>query len=608
MKRFLSLALAAVMCVGALCLPTFATEDSICYGDANGDGLVDNTDASIILKYDAGISDLAPEYLAVTDLNADDMVDNTDAAIILKYDAGLDTGNDIVGTPVEPEDPNLNSVAIPNVVGKTEAEAVKAITDAGYTNVKTVSGYKANVAAGTVFAQSKTADKKHNTNGLIVLQVSNGLSAEDSAAQAITDPLLQGREQLDVGANADYTPLNYDNMKGMWLSQLDLIPVYYDYANNVQRTEDDFAARINTIMKNIAESGFNTVVVQVHPDCDSLYVSEYYPWSDYLNGNSNRDQNQALLSADPNARINRTYGNTSMYDLMPIMIDAAHKYNLSFQAWINPMRACAIDEMPYINDSYLIKQWYNDPEKSTTYLFKTTSRYYLNPAYEEVRNYIVAVAQELCRYYDIDGVHMDDYFYPSADANYDKAAFQAQTQFASLNDFRKNNVNTLVKAIYDAVKAENSAMLFGISPGGNIDTNMNTLSADVQTWCSVDGYIDYICPQIYFGFLHSSVPFDGLSQRWINMTTAENVKVILGLTMHKIGKLDQYAGAGGAEWKQNSDVLKKSFQWAADHKTDVDGVCLFSYQYMFDALTGERVDYTKAETDNFLPVLKGMSW
>lgn len=502
----------------------------------------------------------------------------------------------------------VNTVALPDVKGQKASEALKMLSDAGYTNVKTVLAHKEGIAKDLVIAQSKTPLKNYGVNDLIVLQVSNGLTAAESAKTPIEDPLLAEREKLDQGANSDYKPLNYDNMKGMWLSQLDLIPVYYDYENDVQRTEDDFAARIDLIMKNLKDSGFNTVVVQVHPDCDSMYLSEYYPWSDYLNGNSNRNQNQNLLNEDAADFTKRAYGNTSMYDLMPIMIDAAHKYELSFQAWINPMRAYSIDEIEYVNDSYLIKQWYNDPEKSQTYLFNTTRRIYLNPAYEDVRNYIVSVATEICRYYDVDGVHMDDYFYPAADPTYDKAAFEAQSEFLTVKDFRKNNVNVLVKAIYDAVKAENKDMLFGISPGGNIETNMNTLSADVQTWCSTAGYVDYICPQIYFGFEHSTVPFDKLSQRWIDMNTEESVKMILGIGMHKIGRYDQYAGAGAFEWEDNSDILKRSMEWVKNNTATVDGICMFSYQYMFDALTGAKVEYTAAEVDGYLPVMQSLKW
>lgn len=498
--------------------------------------------------------------------------------------------------------------ALPDVKGQTEAEALAAMAAAGYTNVHTVACHKEGSVAGRVVAQSKTPGAVYGADGMIILQVSNGLSAADSAATEISDPLLAARAPLEQGANADYQPVNYENMKAMWLSQLDLMPVYYDYENGTQRTEDDFAARIDVIMKNLKDSGFNTVVVQVHPDGDSMYVSEHYPWTDYINGNGNRDANQNLLDDDAAKVTATTYGNTSLYDLMPIMIDAAHKYSLSFQAWINPMRACAIEEMQYINDSYLIKQWYNDRDKSDTYLFKTSRRIYLNPAYEEVRAYITAVAVEICRYYDVDGVHMDDYFYPDSNPDYDEAAFSAQSDFTSLIEFRKNNVNILVKQIYDAVKAENPEMLFGISPAGNINTNMNSLAADVKAWCSVPGYVDYICPQIYFGFEHSTVPFDKLSQQWIDMNTDDSIDMVLGLALYKVGKRDQYAGAGVNEWIENGDIMKRSLEWIAENKSKVDGFCVFSYQYMFDPVTGERIDYTTTEVDGFLPVMQGLSW
>ncbi|MBQ4647797.1 MAG: family 10 glycosylhydrolase [Clostridia bacterium] len=519
---------------------------------------------------------------------------------------GGDTDKDAASEEISEESVTVSE--LPDVKGMTVDEALSAVEEAGYTNVKTVLCHKEGSTKDTVVAQSKTPGAVYDGNGIIVLQVSNGLTAAESAKTEIIDPLLEAREELEQGANVDYKPLNYDNMKAMWLSQLDLIPVYYDEENGLQRTEDDFAAKIDTVMKNLKDSGFNTVVVQVHPDCDSMYLSEYYPWSDYMNGNSNRKADQELKDDDAAKITATTYGNTSLYDLMPIMIDAAHKYELSFQAWINPMRAYAINEIEYVNDSYLIKQWYNDPEKSQTYLFQTTRRVYLNPAYEEVRQYIVNVATEICRYYDVDGVHMDDYFYPDNDPIYDAAAFEAQDDFITLIEFRRNNINTLVKQIYDAVKAENPDMLFGISPGGNINTNMNSLAADVKTWCSTPGYVDYICPQIYFGFEHATVPFDKLSQDWINLNTEESVDMVLGLCMHKIGREDQYAGAGRYEWQENSDILKRSFEWMAERLDTVDGFCIFSYQYMFNPVTGEKVDYTTAEVDGFLPVMQGINW
>lgn len=536
------------------------------------------------------------------------------AALMLVGFAACSDGDE----PAQSSDPSATSSEeavneLPSVVGKTAEEAVAAISAAGYTNVKTVYAHKDGVAKDVVIAQSKTADAVYDADALILLQISNGLSAEDSAKTPIEDPLLAGRETLSAGANADYQPLNYDNIKGIWLSQLDLIPAYYDYDNEVQRTEDDYVAKIDKIMSNIKDCGFNTVFVQVHPDCDSMYVSSLYPWSDYLNGNSNRNQNQVLLSDDAKVLADRSYGNTSLYDPMPIMIEAAHKYGLSFQAWINPMRGYALDEVAYVNDSYTIKQWYNDEEKSSTYLFQTKTRLYLNPAYEEVRQYIVDVAVEICRYYDVDGIHLDDYFYPDNNTQYDKTAFNAQKDsedgFDNVLAFRRNNVNLLVKALHDAVKAENKDMLFGISPGGNIQTNMTSLCADVETWCSTDGYIDYIMPQIYWGFDHATAAFDAMCDKWITLTTAESVDVIIGTCMHKIGKEDTYAGEDGkTEWIDKDDILKRSFEWIERNKEYVDGTCVFSYQYLFDVLTGEQVEYTKAQADNYLPVMQALAW
>lgn len=474
---------------------------------------------------------------------------------------------------------------LPDVKGKTEAEAKAELETAGF-EVLTAYCYS-DVAKDTVVAQSKVVGEAYDLGTQIVIQVSNGLTAQESALVEMRDPLVDSREVLAVGANADYEPLNYENMKGIWISQLDLIPVYKDVDTGIQRDEAEFTALIKQIYKNVADAGFNTVIVQLHPDCDSMYPSENFPWSDYLFSG---------------------YGNTSIYDLLPILIDEAHALDLSFQAWINPMRACLETEMEFVNVRYPIKQWYLDEEKKSTYLFTDNKRLYLNPAYEEVRNYVVSVAQEICRYYDVDGIHMDDYFYPSNNPNYDKAAFEAQGEHRLLKNFRINNVNTLVKQLYDAVKAENPKMLFGISPAGEIDNNLNNLSADVKTWCQKEGYIDYICPQIYFGWQHGSVPFDKLSERWFEMKTCDSVQMILGTTLHKVGKSDTWAGAGKEEWVENSDVLKKSFEYINSNLDKVDGFAIFSYQYIWDAITGERVDYTKAEVDGFMPVMQGLKW
>ena len=476
---------------------------------------------------------------------------------------------------------------VPNVVGKTAEEAKKMLDDAKLLVIEGTC-YSETVEAGVVVTQSDLPDTQIESGSTVVILVSNGLSAIESAKIPMTDPLVASRKEVKQGENGDYEPINYEKVKGVWISQLDLTKVYYDKETGKQRSKEEFTSYIKTIMKNTKESGFNTVYVQTHPDCDTMFPSEYYPWSDYLFGAGN-------------------YGNTSSYDLLQIMLDEAHAQGLSFQAWINPMRGMAVSEMETVNVAYKIRQWADDKENNN-YLFENNNKYYLNPAYEEVRQYIIDIAVEICRYYDVDGIHMDDYFYPSANSSFDKEEFAAQSQFSSLQDFRKNNVNLLVKGLYDAIKRENANLLFGISPAGNIENNLNNLGADVVTWCTEPGYIDYILPQIYFGFKHSTVPFDGLSNRWIELVTEESVDLYLGLGMHKIGKNDQYAGSNdGArtEWMEESDILKRSFEFVKAAE-EVVGFSVFSYEYMFDPLTGKRVSATKEETDNFLPVMQSL--
>ena len=153
-----------------------------------------------------------------------------------------DDGGDASGESDAASAENSSAVLeLPDVAGKPSAEAVKAINDAGYTNVKTVKGHKAGVAADAVIAQSRAAGSVYDADTPIILQISNGLSAGESAKTPIDDPLLADRKKLEAGANSDYKPLNYDGVKGIWLSQLDMIPVYYDYDKEVQRNQDDFA-------------------------------------------------------------------------------------------------------------------------------------------------------------------------------------------------------------------------------------------------------------------------------------------------------------------------------------------------------------------------------
>lgn len=385
-----------------------------------------------------------------------------------------------------------------------------------------------------------------------------------------------------------YAAVNYENVKAMWLSQYDLLPVYTDRGE--QRNESDFRERIKGILANVRALGINTVFVQVRPFADSFYLSEIYPVSSYVSGG---------------------YGKDVSYDPFSIIVEEGHALGLSVHAWINPLRAMKETEIESIADGYKIKEWYNDPTKKGRYIVSVSGRWYLNPAYDEVRALVASGASEIARLYDVDGVHIDDYFYPTTDESFDLYSYQLYKSRGgelSLADFRRENINSLVKELYAAVKSENESMLFGVSPAGNMKNNYNELYADVAVWCENEGYVDYLCPQLYFGFEHSTCAFDKLCREFSEMIKADGIKLIFGMSLGKARSgYDQYAGDGKYEWRDNKDILYRQLKYT-ETVENCSGVSYFCYQYFYDVLTGEKVEETSAEVDKFIPLLKTITW
>ena len=403
---------------------------------------------------------------------------------------------------------------------------------------------------------------------------------------ALSVPIDDPLDSIDTSAPEKYKALNYEDVKAMWLTQYDLSPVYTD--GGEQRSENDFRDRIHQILQNVKGLGINTIFVQVRPFGDSFYPSKIYPTSAYVCGK---------------------YGGELSYDPFAIILEEAHAIYLSVHAWINPLRAMRDGEISVIADNYKIKQWYND--KRYDYIVSVSGRWYLNPAYEEVRALISDGAAEIVSNYNIDGVHIDDYFYPTTDEEFDKIAYRSYKQSGgelSLADFRRENINSLVKELYGAVKSENESVLFGVSPSGVMKNNYNELYADVSLWCENKGYIDYLCPQLYFGFLHDTCAFDKLSVEFSAMVKLDSIKLIYGLSLGKAASgYDTYAGSGKYEWRDHKDILYRQLSYTQGVE-NCSGVAFFSYQYFYDVMTGERVAETSSEVAKLLPLLKTISW
>ncbi len=391
------------------------------------------------------------------------------------------------------------------------------------------------------------------------------------------DPLVAERGEVKQGANSDYVPLNYEFMKAVWISQFDLQGIL---ADGSQRSEESLRELFGNLCATLAMDGYNTVIVQLRPYGDSFYPSEYYPWSDYAVG---------------------SYGLYGSYDPLKVMIEEAHKVNLSFQAWINPMRAYSSEKtFEIINVNYPLRKWYDDPKKYPNYVYKHSTYFYLNVAYEEVRQLIIDGAAEIVRNYDVDGVHLDDYFYPTGIPNdFDQAVF-VKSGFKDRKLFRKDNINKLVSGLYSAVKAENKNVLFGISPAGNIDNVRNACLLDIDTILANKGYVDYIMPQIYWGFEHSTQPYKDCLARWQALVKEPSIKFIVGLTASNL------ANPSG-EFVHNKDVFKRYLTHA--QTTDkFDGICIFSVSTMYGMFSASMSTNSgiQKEMNNFLPLFKAL--
>ncbi len=364
---------------------------------------------------------------------------------------------------------------------------------------------------------------------MLMFLVSCG-NSENNSCQSSPELYHQDIEQLYITPEKAPEHINYNVQHARWISYLE----YSDIMLN--KSEKEFTDYIIKMLENAKSDDINTIYFHSRAFGDSYYKSELFPQGTFLNQN---------------------------YDPLKIIITEAHKLDISVHAWVNPLRCQTAEEFVTISDDFTTKKWFN--EFQGTYICNVDGRMWLNPAYDEVTDFISDGILEIIRNYDVDGIHIDDYFYPSADENFDKSAFSDSGQ-DNLNQWRIDNINRLVSEIYSEIKNYDDDILFGISPQGNIDIDYNSQFADVKTWCSNSGYCDYIVPQIYFGFKNDICPFEQTFQQWYDMTKNSDISLVIGLAVYKEGKEDKWAGSGKNEWIEDSDVIQKQKDFIAEYE------------------------------------------
>lgn len=364
-------------------------------------------------------------------------------------------------------------------------------------------------------------------------------------------------------------PVAADEVHGVWISYLEMSVLLKN------QSKSDFRKAVDAIYDNCVSLGINTVYVHARAFGDAFYDSELFPATKYLSG---------------------TVGVGTDYDPYEILVDEAKKHNLSFHAWINPLRLCTNEDMQTISSDYTIKKWYNSEYKGK-YIVNVNGTWYLNPAYDDAVQLVCDGVKEILDNYDVDGIHIDDYFYPTTDASFDSSAFSA-SGYSSLSSFRINNCNKLVKSLYNTVHDCSASAVFGASTQGSIENNINQLYADAESWCK-GGYIDYFAPQIYYGFNNSSQPYEKCTDTWVKMVKNTDVKLYIGLAVYKIGKEDTWAGNGKWEWCNTETMLKRQTEYA--RSKGCDGIILYSYNYIFTS--GYVSSAINKEISNLKPLL-----
>ena len=350
------------------------------------------------------------------------------------------------------------------------------------------------------------------------------------------------------------------SLRGAWLTPVDNI----DWPSKKGLSAEAQQKELIYILDFLKQKGYNAVFMQVRPAADAFYLSSYEPWSIYLTGDQGTDPG---------------------YDPLAFAIEECHKRKMSLHAWMNPYRAVQNIYGPAQSPGHITK---THPEWFITY----GRQKLFNPGLPEVWKYITNIAAEIVTKYDVDGLHMDDYFYPYRQAGNpfpDANTYLKFNRGLLLDDWRRSNVDTVIHMLHDTIKSIKPNLPFGISPFGvwrnaSSDTagsytragqtNYDDLYADILKWMKND-WIDYAAPQLYWECGNKLCDYHVLAQWWKNHSYGKHIYA--GLASYRVGEktpswnghagikkqyqLSKSYGLQGVIFYNTNSILKNKFMW-----------------------------------------------
>ena len=306
-------------------------------------------------------------------------------------------------------------------------------------------------------------------------------------------------------------------VRGVWVSSV----ANLDYPSSAGLSDDQLRAEADKIIANCVEMGMNTIFFQVRPCSDALYNSSIFPKSVFLTGESSFEE----LTFDP----------------LSHMVEKAHENGIGLHAWLNPYRVTRL------SGKELEKFSPDSPQRlHPEYLLQSANgNYFFNPALPEVRDLITAGIVEILENYDVDGIHFDDYFYP--ESSFDDSELFAASGYSDIDEWRTENVNALVKQVSETVHSY--GVPFGISPRGIWANNYNDPRGSAtrgggsltDIYCDSlrfieEGWVDYICPQIYWNIGNSIADYSILVPWWADAVSAADVKLYIGMADYRVAE------------------------------------------------------------------------
>lgn len=377
----------------------------------------------------------------------------------------------------------------------------------------------------------------------------------------------------DLGPTEVTEPTKNMYLIGAW--------IYYNEIQDLlvnAHSDEEFEQSVREKISILKKYGVNTIFLHTRAFDDSFYKSNIFPASEYCSDKS---------------------GNLK-FDVLSVFIKIGHELGVEIHAWINPYRIRKDSNIDKVAEESLAHNWYSENPNDQRLIICDNGIYY-NPASLEAQKRIIDGIREILDNYNVDGIHFDDYFYPDASPTIDSDFYNEYVDsggFLSLSDYRRQCVNTLVSSVYSLVKSYGKDLCFSVSPSANIDNDYNSCFADVRLWASENGYVDYLIPQIYFGFQHEQMPFEGVINEWRTLKS-DFVKIAVGLPLYKIGQRDIYAKSGENEWINNSDIVSRQINLILND-SNINGFVYYSASYLYKSDLSKKEE---SELSNIIEVL-----